>query len=99
MTARDVPNCQPAPTSGFVPRDMPRADHEKTRWTPVVAWGDAEDGVDFLGRHSYLNALEVVRVDPGSTLVRESLGVLVYPHHRLHGRDIKDDDGNQHDPT
>jgi hypothetical protein len=79
---------------------VPGADHQETRWAPVVAWGDAEDAVYLLSRHSDLNAVEVARIDPGSTLVSESLAAWAsaYPHRR-HYPGTKDDKSNQHDPT
>src|SRR5262245_36683828 len=48
MIAWDVPDCQPAPTSGLAPGNVPRTDQFETRWAPVVAWGDAEDVVYLL---------------------------------------------------
>ena len=42
VIARDVPDCQPAPTSGLAPRDVPMTDHQETRWASVVAGGDAK---------------------------------------------------------
>jgi hypothetical protein len=78
---------------------VPRADQLESRWAPVVAWGDAENLVYFLFRHSYLNAPKVLLIDPGSTRVAESLAAWVsaYPH-RCHHSDTEDADSDQLEP-